>query len=111
MEFVKVMQAKKKMCEYYDDSCIDCPLDDAAPAEGCDTYIEEYPEAAERIITEWTEKHKPITNAQKFEKIFGCILAESYEHPGYFYILDRDIESESDAEKWLNSKYEEVIKI
>ena len=68
-EFQKVMQERQRMCNSYR-SCCQCRIN-AVLNDICTVWITKNPEEAERIIMKWAAEHPIMTNARKFEEVFG----------------------------------------
>ena len=68
-EFQKVMQERQRMCNSYR-SCSQCRIN-AVLNDICTVWITKNPEEAERIIMKWAAEHPIMTNARKFEEVFG----------------------------------------
>ena len=69
-EFQKVAKEKQRMCQKC--LCSSCPLGEHNDKNGgCSKWAILYPEEAERIIMKWSAEHPIMTNAKKFEQVFG----------------------------------------
>lgn len=55
---------------------------------------EKYEEAVE-IVKQWSKEHPKITNAMKFEEVFGFKISRSNESNEYLYL----------PENWLDQEY------
>ena len=80
MEFIEAMKIKKRMCEYYAEGCVNCPLTilNNDTEEPCHEFIVLYPEKAEEILTKWAKEHPQKTILQDFlEKYPNALLNES----------------------------------
>lgn len=69
-EFQKIAKASKRMCNFYE-VCEECPINKIRGNAICMTWIMLNPEEAERIIMKWSAEHPIMTNAKKFEQVFG----------------------------------------
>lgn len=77
MDAVKFLKEKKRMCDrYYSNDCKGCPLK-PAPEDGgyasCEQFAEEDPYEVVVNVEEWSAEHPIITNAMKFEQVFGTL--------------------------------------
>lgn len=71
MEFKEFCRERDRMCERYD-SCDSCPIHKLDKAGySCTRICMNFPDEAERIVSEWTKEHPIITNADKFMEVFG----------------------------------------
>ena len=68
MEFIEAMKIKKRMCEYYAEGCVNCPLTilNNDTEEPCHEFIVLYPEKAEEILTKWAKEHPQKTILMDF---------------------------------------------
>lgn len=77
MDAVEFIKQKNRMCErYYPNDCKGCPLQPAPEYGGyasCDQFVEEDPEEVVLNVEEWAKKNPIVTNAMKFEEIFGTL--------------------------------------
>ena len=74
MEFQEVMKTKDRMCKFYKaNHCVSCPLSYKNNPKNCDCFylILHYPQEFEEICKKWAEENPIISNAEKFEEIFG----------------------------------------
>ena len=78
MDAVKFLKEKKRMCDrYYDTDCVDCPLRPCPEYGGyasCEQFAEEDPDEVVLNVEEWSKAHPLITNAMKFEAVFGTLV-------------------------------------
>lgn len=77
MDAVEFIKQKNRMCDrYYSNDCKGCPLQ-PAPEDGgyasCDQFVEEDPEEVVLNVEEWAKENPIVTNAMKFEEIFGTL--------------------------------------
>lgn len=73
MNFVEAVKTRKRMCAAKLGPCDSyCPLYTSNNGTGlpCRTFIETYPEEAEKLIAKWAEDHPANTNKDKFYEIF-----------------------------------------
>ena len=76
-EFNEVMRQKDRIHEYYDKGknggCCKCPLSakNNDTNYSCINFLEKHPEEAEKIIMDWAKEYPIVTNADKFEEVFG----------------------------------------
>lgn len=71
-EFVKVMEEKKRMCNFFY-QCNNCDILREYKTQNyhlCRKFIQDYPQDAEKIIMEWAKNNPIITNADKLREIF-----------------------------------------
>lgn len=88
MDAKKYIEEYNRMCEFYDGlecrACpgnhIDCNLDNLEMID---------------IVEKWSKEHPKITNAMKFEEVFGFKLSRSDPSSEYLYM----------PENWLNQEY------
>ena len=78
MDAVKFLKEKKRMCDrYYPVDCDGCPLK-PVPEDGgyasCEQFTEEDPEEVVLNVEEWSKQNPIITNAMKFEEVFGTLV-------------------------------------
>ena len=77
MDAVKFLKAKQRMCDtYYDGDCKGCPLEPAPEYGGyvsCEQFTEEDPDEVVLNVEEWEQDHPIVTNAMKFEEVFGTL--------------------------------------
>ena len=72
VEYIKEM---KRMCESYgQDTCYGCPFYEINGYMGCLDIEEENPEMAVTVVEQWSALNSIITNADKFEEIFGITV-------------------------------------
>lgn len=75
--FVKEL---KKMCDYYEEECRQCPLygiNDSNWRWGCEpSYMTE---GIVDVVEQWRKEHPIITNRMKFEEVFGYKIPQSVE--------------------------------
>lgn len=75
MDAVKFLKEKNRMCNIYL-SCKGCPLEIATELGGydsCEQFMEENPDEAVFNVEGWSEKNPILTNAMKFEQVFGSL--------------------------------------
>lgn len=77
MDAVKFLKEKNRMCDrYYSNDCKRCPLQ-PAPEDGgyasCKQFEEEDPDEVVLNVEEWSKENPLITNAMKFEAVFGTL--------------------------------------
>ena len=71
MEFLEFWKNYSRMC---DNNCKQCKLNDLRDDESkarCIVACAEHPKEAEKIVEKWAKENPPMTNADKFEKVFG----------------------------------------
>lgn len=77
MDAVKFLKEKKRMCDrYYSNDCKGCPLGPAPENGGyasCEQFAEEDPDEVVVNVEQWSAEHPIITNAMKFEQVFGTL--------------------------------------
>ena len=73
MDAVEYLKERARMCRSFNLICSDCPLFNG----GCG---ESNPDEAVDIVEQWSKEHPVMTNAMKFEEVFGC----SSPKPGYY---------------------------
>lgn len=102
MEFVKVMEIKKRMCS--STKCNVCPLGKQI-SEGvtyCPDFIGEFPSRAEQILIEWDKAHPVKTFLSDFlEKHPKTTLWNQgfpYGCPKYYGYIDMDSDCVVDSE-------------
>lgn len=73
MDAVEFIKERYRICKSY--ICNDqCPLGRSnlpIPDLGCGEFIQKFPAEAVSIVEKWSNEHPPMTNAMKFEEIFG----------------------------------------
>lgn len=65
MRAADYLREKQRMCHSIQ-FCGECPFD-----RNCNLTEKTNPEKAEELVEEWATKNPRITNAMKFEEIFG----------------------------------------
>lgn len=70
MDAVEFIKEYYRLCHSYM-SCSECIFKQNAPTRGCHDYIQHYPEKSAQIVEKWSHEHPVMTNAMKFEEIFG----------------------------------------
>lgn len=77
MDAVKFLKEKERMCNRYQSlNCKGCPLEPAPEYGGyisCEQFAEEDPDEVVSNVEEWSENNPILTNAMKFEQIFGTL--------------------------------------
>lgn len=77
MDAVRFLKEKNRMCDrYYSTDCKGCPLEPAPECGGyvsCEQFAEEDPDEVVLNVEEWSEKNPILTNAMKFEQVFGTL--------------------------------------
>lgn len=71
-EFKTVMRELQRLCSGR--KCGSCPVGSKTFNEResyCSVWVKNHPEEAERIIMKWSAEHPIMTNAKKFEQVFG----------------------------------------
>lgn len=86
MDAVEYLKERARMCNSYE-RCSECPLLNV----GCG---ESNPDETVDIVEQWSREHPVMTNAQKFEKVFGKDALD---------ILDLSCE----LDIWLDQPYKE----
>lgn len=75
MDALTYMKERERMCHAInrgrtdDDFCLECPL--GGLEQDCTGLEREKPEKAIAIVEKWSAEHPVMTNAQKFEEVFG----------------------------------------
>lgn len=70
MEFLEFMKQKERMCSTC--NCAeDCPMYRGKNAIHCNDFIRYHPKKAEKIVEKWAKENPPMTNDDKFKKVFG----------------------------------------
>lgn len=70
MDAIEYLKARLRMCA--SPYCPDCNMADRGGDVCRRTDTEDAdPEKAVRTVEEWSEKHRPKTNGQKFKEVFG----------------------------------------
>lgn len=99
MEALEFLKEYKRMCTEYED-CNGCPLADT----GCAGCIDSSEKQLINIVDkteQWSKEHPIITNAQKFEEVFGF-------HPADFKTLFNFNKSYDGKELiWWDDPYKE----
>ena len=74
MDIVEFYRELRRMCKDCKSTiCDDCPMNESpefcglAPME----YTDEIVESAIKVVEKWAKDHPVITNAKKFEEVFG----------------------------------------
>jgi len=73
MEAIEFLKETQRMCSSYKE-CTDCPLKELASFAGykaCRIYMLNECEKAISAVEAWSKEHPIITNARKFEEVFG----------------------------------------
>ena len=97
MEAIEFLKEYKRMCESMAvDECSVCPmsLEKNKHNVACSHLLKKCPEDACKIVEQWSKEHPIITNAKKFEEVFGFSLENTFILP-------------SEVCNWLRIKYEE----
>ena len=90
-EYVTVIRELQRMCDK--NKCAECPITKTRhKCEGCNAWMNNYPEEVERIVMKWAAEHPIKTNGMMFKELFGFDL--EYKFPVSEY-----------ARGWLNSEY------
>ena len=78
MNAIRYLKERERMCAFVDGICTDCPMARMLPEdiEDCDSICvwevePNYPQEAVRIVEEWSDGHKVVTNRDKFIEVFG----------------------------------------
>ncbi len=82
MDALIFLKEYKRMCDSYY-WCTNCPINKICLSNGLKNCREAIQKKSEETITkveEWSREHPPMTNAKKFEEIFG-IKHENAEMP------------------------------
>lgn len=71
-EFTEVMKQKERLCRSMKD-CTQCVMSCDYNGIGCNCieFFRLHPKDAEAIIMKWAKEHPVMTNADKFEEVFG----------------------------------------
>jgi hypothetical protein len=88
MDAVKCIKEKARMCG------INCPINFFTECVGCDSWIEQHPEEAVRIIEEWSKANPLQTNNNKFKEVFGIDFRKLM------------FDTSANRTLWLNKPYE-----
>lgn len=88
MDAKKYIEEYNRMCKSYGLKCRSCPGNHIY----CNTDNLEMID----IVEKWSKEHPKITNAMKFEEVFGFKLSRSNPSSEYLYM----------PENWLNQEYE-----
>lgn len=80
MEALKWLQEYKRMCE---NGCDVCPMfiENNKHNVACSYLLKKCPEDTYKIVEQWSKEHPIITNARKFEEVFG-LSGHRLIHPG-----------------------------
>lgn len=98
MNAVEFLKQKKRMCgKYKADGCKRCPLR-PAPAYGdyeyvsCGQFMDKDPEKVTYIVSEWSLANPILTNAMKFEQVFGSVkpIAKLLNESPYYWNMEYD---------------------
>ena len=83
-EFQTVMREYVRMCNSGLE-CVNCQISatNNGSCNSCLSFMQKFPEDAERIIMKWSEEHPIMTNRRKFEEVFGLNVAAIYDVSRY----------------------------
>ena len=78
MDAVKFLKQKDRMCNSFS-LCSQCPMSALKNNRNvsCIQLHERYPEEVVRIVEQWSKENPIITNAMKFNEVFGFMPAGS----------------------------------
>ena len=101
MDAVQFLKEVRRMCDAKADDCDGCPFEHSHERDVCRVF--DAPDETVRIVEEWSKAHPVMTNAMKFEEVFGGIYVTRIEacadkEGNGCYIL---------GEAWLNMPYKE----
>mgnify|MGYP003298736956 CR=1 FL=1 len=65
MNAVDFLKERARMCKFFANSCSECPIFEF----GCGSSNYEETVSA---VEQWSKEHPVMTNAMKFEEVFGC---------------------------------------
>ncbi len=106
MEILKFLKEYNRMCTMYK-SCRGCPLE----MDRCAGCGDEF--SKKQIINiidkteQWSKEHPIITNAQKFEEVFGEIEIKDYIKCRVHHMSEDETEIEILESKWWDEPYKE----
>ena len=83
MDAVIFIKELKRMCDNYGVYCSGCPIGEKKEGLTCREFRERNPEFFVKLLQEWSEKHKPITNRQKFIEVFGMTFTDAIITPNW----------------------------
>ena len=96
MDAEMYLKEKARMCGR------DCAISFFMECVGCDSWIEQHPAEAVRIVEEWSKKHPIQTNGDKLKEVFGNIYLGFIAHIENDY---GDLSIEWDK-SWWDAPYE-----
>lgn len=84
MDAIKFLKEYRRMCKIFQ-SCHDCPLgkENNNQEVFCEDFVEEYPEKAVEIVSDWSIENQKITNRKKFLQVFGITLGDAMIKPNW----------------------------
>lgn len=95
MDAVEYLREKVRMCKSHID-CDRCQLrEKKEESNSCYTFEIQHPKESVSIVEKWSREHPVMTNAMKFEEVFGTVQA----------VKDGPISQE--FYKWLIKPYKE----
>ena len=81
MDAVEYLKAELRMCESIGKKdCVGCGFGEYMEEyknEGCFDILRKSPEEAVKIVEKWNKENPEMTNARKFEEVFGCKLGKN----------------------------------
>lgn len=101
MEFKEFCKHYKRVCGKH--SCRNCPLNEIqvkSSARICLNGCTEYPDEAEKIVSEWAKKHPIVRNIDKFQEVFGDGITQLCKNNAVNGEVDKAIK------KWLFKEYQ-----
>lgn len=99
MDAVEFLKEQMRMCQALSvcGECYDLTYvkENSRGYNVCDLINTRRYEEAVEIVEKWSKEHPKITNAMKFEEVFGFKISRSNESGEYLYL----------PENWLDQEY------
>ena len=106
MEAIEFLKEYNRMCTMYK-SCRGCPLEMDQCAGFCNEMYEKQIINMMEKTEQWSKEHPIITNAKKFEEVFGKIELKDYIKCRVNHMSEDETEIEILEGKWWNEPYKE----
>ena len=109
MEAIEFLKEYKRMCESMVDECSVCPMsfENNKHNVACSHLLKKCPEDACKIVEQWSKEHPIITNARKFEEVFGKIEIKDLITCRLKYDSEYYTELEILETRWWDEPYKE----
>ena len=96
MDAVKFWKEKERMCDSFDE-CDGCPIFKLMENNSCLETLTDKTEEFVSEVEQWSNRHPPMTNGQKFKEVFD------FEFPNSLITPDAN----SIYRNWANEEYKE----